>query len=96
MAAGGVGATAAASRAIGLHSAMYIVPFCVLGMTGYYPALQSIPPTSYRGAADVAVIMANFARQMGRNRALARHPLNGRLFAAEMLAAMPSNEPGAS
>ena len=33
-----------------------------------------------------------FARQMGRNRALARHPLNGRLFAAEMLAAMPSEE----
>ncbi len=30
-----------------------------------------------------------FARQMGRNRALARHPLNGRLFAAEMLAGMP-------
>jgi MFS family permease len=26
------GATAAASRAIGLHSAMYIVPFCVLGV----------------------------------------------------------------
>lgn len=34
-----------------------------------------------------------FARQMGRNRALARHPLNGRLFAAEMLAAMPPQEP---
>lgn len=33
-----------------------------------------------------------FARQMGHNRALARHPLNGRLFAAEMLASMPSNE----
>lgn len=31
-----------------------------------------------------------FARQMGRNRALARHPLNGRLFAAEMLAGMPA------
>lgn len=31
-----------------------------------------------------------FARQMGRNRALARHPLNARLFAAEMLAAMPA------
>jgi DNA polymerase-3 subunit delta' len=30
-----------------------------------------------------------FARQMGRNRDLARHPLNARLFAAEMLAAMP-------
>jgi DNA polymerase III subunit delta' len=31
-----------------------------------------------------------FAREMGRNRALARHPLNGRLFAAQMLAAMPA------
>lgn len=30
-----------------------------------------------------------FARQMGRNRALSRHPLNPRLFAAEMLAALP-------
>jgi DNA polymerase-3 subunit delta' len=30
-----------------------------------------------------------YARQMGRNRALARHPLNPKLFAAEMLAAMP-------
>jgi DNA polymerase III subunit delta' len=30
-----------------------------------------------------------YARQMGRNRALARHPLNPRLFAAEMLAGLP-------
>ena len=30
-----------------------------------------------------------YARLMGRNRALARHPLNPRLFAYEMLAAMP-------
>jgi len=30
-----------------------------------------------------------YARLMGRNRALARHPLNPRLFAAEMVAAMP-------
>jgi DNA polymerase-3 subunit delta' len=30
-----------------------------------------------------------FARAMGRNRALARHPLNSRLFASDMLAAMP-------
>jgi DNA polymerase-3 subunit delta' len=34
-----------------------------------------------------------FARQMGENRALARHPLNARLFAAEMLAAMPAEKP---
>jgi DNA polymerase-3 subunit delta' len=33
-----------------------------------------------------------FARQMGRNRDLARHPLNTRLFAAEMLAGMPPSE----
>jgi len=31
----------------------------------------------------------HYARQMGRNRALARHPLNPRLFAAEMLSGMP-------
>jgi DNA polymerase III subunit delta' len=30
-----------------------------------------------------------YARLMGRNRALARHPLNPRLFAAEMLAGLP-------
>jgi DNA polymerase-3 subunit delta' len=30
-----------------------------------------------------------FARAMGRNRALARHPLNPKLFASDMLAAMP-------
>lgn len=30
-----------------------------------------------------------YARLMGRNRALARHPLNPRLFAGEMLAGMP-------
>jgi len=34
-----------------------------------------------------------FARQMGENRALARHPLNPRLFAAAMLAAMPGDKP---
>ena len=33
-----------------------------------------------------------YARQMGQNRALARHPVNPRLFAAEMLATMPSDE----
>lgn len=32
-----------------------------------------------------------FARRMGRNRALARHPLNPRLFAGEMLAEMPED-----
>jgi DNA polymerase-3 subunit delta' len=33
-----------------------------------------------------------FARDMGRNRALARHPLNVKLFASEMLAGMPRPE----
>ncbi|MGD9953062.1 MAG: hypothetical protein AB7S87_10830, partial [Burkholderiales bacterium] len=32
-----------------------------------------------------------FARLMGRNRALARHPLNPRLFAGEMLREMPGD-----
>ncbi len=32
-----------------------------------------------------------YARQMGANRALARHPLNTRLFAAEMLSGMPAS-----
>jgi len=32
-----------------------------------------------------------YARQMGRNRLLASHPLNPRLFAAEMIAGMPRN-----
>lgn len=31
----------------------------------------------------------SYAREMGRNRALARHPVNARLHAAEMLATMP-------
>ena len=33
----------------------------------------------------------SFARRMGANRALASHPLNPKLFAAEMLAAMPNS-----
>ena len=32
-----------------------------------------------------------FARQMGENRALARHPLNSKLFSAEMLGDMPKS-----
>ena len=32
-----------------------------------------------------------FARQMGENRALARHPLNPKLFSAEMLGAIPKS-----
>jgi citrate lyase beta subunit len=30
-----------------------------------------------------------YARQMGQHRALCRHPLNPKLFSAEMLAALP-------
>jgi len=44
--------------------------------------------TAAGSAAGVAWL--RYARLMGRNRALARHPLNPRLFAWEMLAAMPS------
>lgn len=40
------------------------------------------------GAASGAAWL-RYARLMGRNRSLARHPLNPRLFAYEMLAAMP-------
>ncbi len=32
-----------------------------------------------------------YARAMGRHRMLTRHPLNPRLFAAEMVAGMPKN-----
>ncbi|HUY95785.1 MAG TPA: DNA polymerase III subunit delta' [Terracidiphilus sp.] len=52
------------------------------GRTKY--ATGGKPGATVRGGAWLA-----FARQMGRNRALARHPLNPRLFAREMLAAMP-------
>jgi len=38
-----------------------------------------------------AAAWLRYARQMGRNRLLASHPLNPRLFAAEMIAAMPKN-----
>ncbi len=51
------------------------------GRTKY--ATGGKPGPTALGAAWLA-----FARQMGRNRALARHPLNPRLFAGEMLAAV--------
>jgi DNA polymerase-3 subunit delta' len=44
------------------------------------------------GNADPKAWLA-FARKMGENRLLARHPLNPRLFAAAMLAAMPAGKP---
>jgi len=43
---------------------------------------------SARNTGDGAAWL-RYARRMGRNRALARHPLNPRLFAAEMLAQLP-------
>jgi DNA polymerase III subunit delta' len=42
-----------------------------------------------RQSAGKADLWLAYARKMGRNRALARHPLNPRLFAAEILAEMP-------
>ena len=44
------------------------------------------PAASAQGAAWL-----RYARQMGRDRLLASHPLNPRLFAAQMLAGMPKN-----
>ena len=41
-------------------------------------------------AAGQAYEWLAFARTMGRSRALVRHPLNPKLFAAEMIAAMPA------
>jgi DNA polymerase-3 subunit delta' len=51
------------------------------GQSRYGPAV---------GSAQAAAWL-RYARQMGRNRLLASHPLNPRLFAAEMIAAMPKN-----
>jgi DNA polymerase-3 subunit delta' len=42
------------------------------------------------GSAQAAAWL-RYARQMGRNRLLASHPLNPRLFAGEMIAGMPGN-----
>lgn len=44
-----------------------------------------------RGRPESGRAWLAFAREMGPNRALARHPLNPRLFAAAMLAAMPKD-----
>jgi hypothetical protein len=41
------------------------VSFRVLGIQTLDAALRSVPPSSYRGGADVAVIMANFAKLLG-------------------------------
>jgi len=59
-----------------------------------FTALAGRAKFSLSGApsGDAAAWLA-YARAMGRNRALARHPLNPKLFAAEMLGAMPSGQP---
>jgi DNA polymerase-3 subunit delta' len=51
--------------------------------------------TKYGGAAGAGDARAwlAYARAMGRHRTLARHPLNPRLFAGEMVAAMPGSRP---
>jgi DNA polymerase-3 subunit delta' len=56
------------------------------GATAKY-AVAPVKASAVQAKAWVA-----FARQMGKNRDLARHPLTPRLFAAEMLAAMPPPE----
>ncbi len=51
------------------------------GRSRYGPATASVEATAW----------LRFARQMGKNRLLASHPLNPRLFAGEMIAGMPKN-----
>jgi DNA polymerase-3 subunit delta' len=52
-----------------------------------------LPPKYLTGKAatkpDQARAWLAFARWMGENRALSRHPLNAKLFSAEMVGAMP-------
>jgi DNA polymerase-3 subunit delta' len=47
--------------------------------------------TTARVSPDKARQWLAFARQMGQDRLLSRHPLNPRLFSAAMLAAMPTD-----
>lgn len=60
-------------------------------------AAFGLPPKYTAGGPSAPLSQARpwlaFARRMGLNRALARHPLNPRLFAAEMMAALPSKQP---
>ena len=59
--------------------------FSAFGLPPKYRTTQTaIPPAQAR--AWIA-----YARWMGENRALARHPLNSKLFSAEMLARMPKS-----
>ena len=57
-------------------------------------AMQSLCGRSRYGQASGSAHAADwlrYARQMGRDRLLASHPLNPRLFAGEMIAGMPGN-----
>jgi DNA polymerase-3 subunit delta' len=57
-------------------------------------AMQSLAGRSRYGVAAgsaQAAAWLRFARKMGRNRLLASHPVNPRLFAGEMLSEMPKN-----
>ena len=42
------------------------VPFVVTAHTGRFEALKAVPPTSYRGRADVATILSGLATLMGK------------------------------
>lgn len=57
-------------------------------LAGFGAAKYGTVGTAAASAASVHRWL-QYARLMGRNRALARHPLNPRLFAAEMLSGMP-------
>jgi hypothetical protein len=41
------------------------VPFVIIGATGVYEALLPIPPTSWPGNTDVAIILESLAKQIG-------------------------------
>ena len=59
-----------------------------LGAMGAEPKYGVLQRRGVRDAQGLRDWLA-FARLMGRNQALVRHPLNPKLFAAQMLAAMP-------
>ena len=53
---------------------------------GLPPKYQTVATPGHRGD---ALAWLTYARQMGQHRLLCRHPLNPKLFSAEMLAGMP-------
>jgi DNA polymerase-3 subunit delta' len=58
--------------------------FTALGLPAKYQTGASSPPNASQARAWLA-----FARQMGQHRLLTSHPLNPKLFSAEMLAGLP-------